>query len=549
MSRPNVLVLMTDQQRFDAMSCAGNHEIRTPHLDALAASGVRFTQAVTPTPVCVAARMSFITGHRISRTHWVDNQKLPGPPPELPTIMSTLLQAGYWTQGIGKMHFRGRHYGLRDLKTMEEGVTHRVDDDYLCYLRDHGVRTRFPKGIRDLLIFQPQTNGIPVEHHMNTWVGDRSVDFLREHVHHRPGQPFFLWSSWLSPHPPFAPCEPYDSMYEPSDMGLPEYLDRPIEDLPPQSLRQRGRLNGLHRNPDRLRRVRALYYGLVSHVDDAIGRVLAELDSLGIADNTVVLFVSDHGEMLGDHGVGQKFSPYEHSVRIPFLLRWPGKTEPGRVSDDLVSLLDFFPTLIDELDLAYPLGAGPLTGASLLGTKGGGLADDRDAVFIDYGADSERWVSLRSKNRKYAFWANGGVEECYDLAADPWEKENLIADSPGWLQEYRSQVLDWEREHGTPGSIDGNSLRAYLTNSIIPKESQCIRIVLNEGPWPKNLPADEQDSVETFAEAFTRAINKETTLNPEDLHMDVYKRALQEKDPAGGDTLEGTPWEDAWRKS
>ena len=93
MSRPNVLVLMTDQQRFDAMSCAGNHEIRTPHLDALAASGVRFTQAVTPTPVCVAARMSFITGHRISRTHWVDNQKLPGPPPELPTIMSTLLQA------------------------------------------------------------------------------------------------------------------------------------------------------------------------------------------------------------------------------------------------------------------------------------------------------------------------------------------------------------------------------------------------------------------------------------------------------------------------
>ena len=150
-SRPNILVLMTDQQRFDAMGCAGNAKIRTPNLDALTASGVRFGQAVTPTPVCVAARMSFMTGHRVARTHWVSNSALSGPVPELPSMMSLLSRAGYWTQGIGKMHFRGRHYGFQNLLTMEEGVDHWVDDDYMRYLRKEGVRTRFPKGIRDLL--------------------------------------------------------------------------------------------------------------------------------------------------------------------------------------------------------------------------------------------------------------------------------------------------------------------------------------------------------------------------------------------------------------
>ena len=182
---PNILVLMTDQQRADAMGCAGDPILRTPAMDAIAASGVRFTDACASTPVCVASRMSFITGHRAARTHWVDNSALPGPVPELPTMMSLLLRAGYWTHGVGKMHFRGRSYGFRNLLTMEEGVAHRVDDDYLRYLRDAGVEARFPKGFRDLLYFQPQTSGVPVEHSASNWVADRSIEFLREHARYR----------------------------------------------------------------------------------------------------------------------------------------------------------------------------------------------------------------------------------------------------------------------------------------------------------------------------------------------------------------------------
>ena len=359
------------------MSCAGNPILRTPAMDAIAASGVRFTDACASTPVCVASRMSFITGHRAARTHWVDNSALPGPVPELPTMMSLLLRAGYWTHGVGKMHFRGRSYGLRNLRTMEEGIAHRVDDDYLRYLRDAGVHARFPKGFRDLLYFQPQTSGVPVEHSASSWVADRSVEFLREHARYRSDQPFFLWSSWIAPYPPFAPSEPYDDLYDPAAMPLPEYADRPLHDLPSALWPHRARLDGAHRDPARMRRIRALYYGLIGQVDDGIAHIMAALRELRLEQNTVVLFTADHGEMLGDHGLSQKNCPYEPSVRVPLLLRWPGRTHAGTTCADPVGLTDVLPTLVAELGLDYPADQGPLPGESLLGAAGGGLASGR----------------------------------------------------------------------------------------------------------------------------------------------------------------------------
>ena len=391
---------MTDQQRADAMGCAGNPILRTPAMDAIAASGVRFTDACASTPVCVASRMSFITGHRAARTHWVDNSALPGPVPELPTMMSLLLRAGYWTHGVGKMHFRGRSYGFRNLLTMEEGVAHRVDDDYLRYLRDAGVEARFPKGFRDLLYFQPQTSGVPVEHSASNWVADRSIEFLREHARYRSDQPFFLWSSWIAPHPPFAPSEPYDTLYDPEAMPLPEYADRPVGDLPSALWSHRARLDGAHRDPDRMRRIRALYYGLIGQVDDGIARIMAVLRELGLEQNTVVLFTADHGEMLGDHGLSQKNCPYEPSVRVPLLLRWPGRTHAGTTCDDPVGLTDVLPTMVAELDLDYPADQGPLPGESLLGVPGGGLASRRGDYVIDYGQGPRRWIAVRTRRHK-----------------------------------------------------------------------------------------------------------------------------------------------------
>jgi len=532
--RPNILLLFADQFRFDAISCVGNTEVRTPHLDNLARSGVRFTNAFTPTPVCVAARMSLITGQRASRTGVPANTRLPGYYDELPTIMTLLGAAGYRTHGVGKMHFSGRHYGFHALESMEECPGVRVDDDYLMYLRTKGIRTRYPHGQRDLLYFQPQTSAIPVEHSPNNWVADRSIEFLKEHRRHRGTQPFFLWSSWISPHPPFAPCEPYASMYDPAEMSLPFFTDRPISTLPARG--NRARLDGAHLDPDRMRRIKALYYGLVSHVDDSVGRILQALDELGQSDNTVVIFASDHGEMLGNHGLSQKNVPYEHSIRIPFIMRWPGRTHAGTESSDLVSLLDVMPTLIHGLGLGYPTNGPTPAGESLIAKEGGGPGTDRDAIFIDYGEGPARWIAMRSKRHLYALWSAGGYEELYDIHADPEERHNLVQEFPELCGRMRERVLDWERVHGFSSSFDRLGFRTFPLPEA--GEEHPRAVVRNMGRWPENLPPDEADTVESFAESFTSAIRYESTLAPEKLSVELYKKK-------GGD-LRGTPWEEAW---
>ena len=537
--KPNILLFFTDQQRYDALRCAGNDEISTPHLDSLAASGVRFANACTSTPVCVAARMSMAFGHRVARTRWVANHRLPGPAPELPTLMTLLHDAGYATHCVGKTHFRQRHYGFHRIESAEEVINSVVQDDYLMYLRRNKVRTRHPNGFRDLLYFQPQTNGIPREHHKTTWVTDRSLEFLRRHRRYNGGKPFFLMTSWTAPHPPFAPSEPYDSMYEPQKMGLPTYTERPISSLPATAWGHRGRLDGAHLDPDRMRRIRALYYGLVSQVDEGVGLLLAELNALGIEDNTVVLFTSDHGDMLGDHGLSQKNVPYEHSVRVPLLLRWPGITQPGKVADDPVGLTDILPTLAHGVGLEYPVDCGPLPGESLLAADGGGLASGRDAYFIDYGEGQGRWIAIRTRNHKYAYWLSGGHEELFDLKQDPCETRNLAREEPELASGFRARVKDWERRNGFPGSFEGRELRVFPEPDPPPKVYRNVNI--NDGLWADNLPDNEKDSVETFAEGFTRAISKETTLTPDTLSIGQYKRK-------GGD-LRGTPWEDAWRNA
>lgn len=539
-SKPNVLLLFTDQHRFDALGCAGDRVLRTPNLDALAARGVRFSHAFTPTPVCIAARMSLITGHRAGRTHWFGNQKLPGLAPPRPTLMQLLAEAGYRTHAVGKMHFHGLHYGLHRHERMEEGVAFRVDDDYLMYLKMNRVRTRYPQGLRDLLYLQPQTSGIPGEHAQSTWIADRSIAFLREHVRYRRNRPFFLWTSWLAPHPPYAPCEPYDSMYNPAEMPLPVYADRPLASLPAPAWSERARLDGAHLDAGRMRRIRALCYGQISHVDRGVGRILEELNRLGLTENTVVVFTSDHGDMLGDHGLSQKSVPYEHSVRIPLILRWPGRTKPGAVRDDLVGLTDLLPTLVREVGLQYP-GREPMPpGESLLSAEGGGLASGRDAYFIDYGHGAARWISIRTRTHKYALWASAGREELYDLKADPQERRNLAGQQPALARELRERVLAWERENGFADSFQAGGFRVYPEPE--PPAEAPRNVVINEGRWPENLPEDERNTVESYAEAFTRAIARETTLAPEKLSLKTYRLK-------GGAPLAGTPWEEAWKRA
>ena len=538
--RPNILLLMADQLRRDALGYTGRPGAHTPAIDALARSSVSFTNAVTPAPICVAARMSMITGLRAAATGWPSNDPLPGPPAGHPTMMSILAAAGWHTEAIGKMHFGGRSLGLHRHQSQEECVHHAADDDYLSSLLGAGVRTRYPHGIRDLLAYQPQTSGIATEHAPPAWIARRACRFLEERQRRRREQPFFLWCSWIQPHLPFAPPEPWDALHDPERQSLPMAAGRPLDSLPSGFWRQRGRMHGAHLDAPRIRRLRALYACLVSQVDAAVGQVLQCLDRLGLAESTVVIFTSDHGEMLGDHGLSRKGCPYEAAVRVPLLLRWPGRSEAGRVCPDLASLTDLLPTLLTELGLPY-LGRRELEGASLLGTAGGGLAHPRNAVFVEFGHGRRRWVSIRTHRYAYARHAEGSREELYDLQADLAGADECSSAQPRATEDLRRRVLAWEQRNGLPESFAGpwNDPRAAPE---VPAETALQTFVLNEGRWPENLPPERRDSVESYAEAFTRAIAKESTISPEQFDLSLYKRQ-------GGRPLTGTPWEDAWRKA
>jgi arylsulfatase A-like enzyme len=329
-------------------------------------------------------------------------------------------------------------------------------------------------------------------------------------------------------------------MYDLEDMDLPVYADRPVATLPSTVWTHRARLDGAHLDPDRMRRIRALYYGRVTHIDDGVGQIIAELQALDLWDNTVILFISDHGDMLGDHGLSQKNVPYEASIRVPMMLRWPGRTKEGRICNDLVGHIDFLPTLIQDLDLPYPDDVLPPPGMSLLSEAGGGLGGERDGYFVDYGRGRSRWICLRTHKRKYVLWASGGMEELYNLEDDPHEMRNLLAEEPEIAREMRERVLVWEREQGLESSFDEGEFRTYPGLEVPDEELRGV--VINEAPWPDNLPSDEQDSVVNYAEAFTRAIAKETTLSADKLSLADYKRK-------GGKPLVGTPWEDAWRSA
>ncbi len=529
---PNILFMMVDQMRADYMACAGNSWIQTPGLDRLAAEGTRFSQCVTPVPVCMAARHTFMTGQRCA-THGRFGNNMPDPDPLHYTLMQLLGFAGYRTQAVGKMHFRPvrRHHGFHRMELMEEIPDYRQDDEYLMYLKENGYgHKREVHGVRNMLYHLPQVSVIPEEHHGNTWVADRTIDFLSENR----DKPFFCWSSWIAPHPPWNAPEPFASMYANEDMPLPINYDRDIETIPPQ---KRGIVNFAdmgYAPSERLQRVKALYSGSISHIDKGVGRILRALDELGLAENTLVVFTSDHGEMLGDNGQWQKSSPNEASACVPLLARLPGRLDAGAVRDDLVSLLDLMPTMLDVAGVDYP-GEPALPGDSLLGLEGGGLAEKREDYVTEHGRAPNRWLSLRGHTWKYNYWMADGWEELYDLDNDPNELNNLLlgdvnAANRECADAMRAKLTEWESVHGFEDSLDKNGA---LKNFGRPAPDHTRMGTNNQFPrWVPRLPDDERALMESPGETVLNAIRKEDTFALEEINLKAFKE--------NGGSLRGT---------
>ena len=425
MTRPNLLLIFTDQQRFDTIHAAGNPVIRTPNLDRLVHEGVHFSSAFTPSPVCVSARCSLIHGQYPSRTDCADNGD--PMPTDRPTLMDALSEAGYRTHGIGKMHFTPDWRALRGLQTRErsEEIRPRVEDsDYLVHLHANGFEHVYdPMGPRGEMYYIPQPAQMPARLHNTQWVGDRSVEFIGEEC--TSTQPFFLFASFIHPHPPFSPPTPWNKLYRAALMPLPK---RPAQSealhtyINKYQNRYKYRDNGIDDNL--LRVMKAYYYACISFIDHQVGRMLATLEDAGQLDNTLVVFASDHGEFLGDYDCFGKRSMLDSAARIPLLARLPQSFAAGTECQLPASLVDVMPTMLSAAGI--PCADHNLSGvdlADLVASGADGHHGDR-TVYSQY-SHKDLGVHMAANRRwKYSYSSPDRLEYLFDREMDPDETRN-----------------------------------------------------------------------------------------------------------------------------
>jgi len=447
--RPNILLITTDQQRYDTLGCNGSRQVRTPHLDALAGRGVRFTSAYIQNPVCIPSRACIQTG-RYTSQHGVTYMEdvidtTPGLPPWERTFMDRLQWAGYRTAGFGKIHMmpdRGFHdmqvtggKGARWAKSAGLPIGPApLGPHYAQWLE-----ARHPGGYE--LIYeqrrQPEykkyrcsiVNVLPLEEYVDYWIAQNTIDFLRN----PPSEPFFIWCGFCGPHGPHDPPRPYDALYPFDQVEFPPNYHVKPDGQPRPTTREED---------DIMRRYISYYWALVTLIDEQIGRIMQALTERGLWQNTLVLFVTDHGEMLGDFGRGGKANFYEAVIRSPFIVTVPGGHAPPRQVDDLVETMDIAPTILDYAGLPVPPEMQAKSLRPLLEGKGRG----KEAILCEY-TSNDREVSgkcVRTRRYKYCFWGQGRPEQFYDLQEDPHERRNAISDPRyrGEIDAHRRLMLD-----------------------------------------------------------------------------------------------------------
>lgn len=456
--KPNILLITTDQQRYDTICALGYPHMYTPNLDRLVQEGCSFRNAYSPNPVCMAARHNILTGlsaryHGFDDNYFDEGKAIPY---DLPTFPQILTDGGeYDAVAIGKMHFQPcrRHNGFCRMELMEELPRCREDDDYALFLKQKGYsHVQSFHGVRNLLYMQPQQSFLPEECHGTRWVADRAISYIEENAGKRP---FLAWVSFIAPHPPLDVPERFSNLYFGREIPEPVVSDTPLSNLAQEN-------SGIADYPDSqyLRRFRELYYSAVSFVDENIGRILDALTAAGQLDQTLIIFTSDHGEMLGDNGTYQKFLPYDGAAKIPMIMRYMGKLKPGSVCDDFVDLNDLLPTILDATGYRYT-GNIKLPGESVFAWN---KEKNREYQYMEYGHGNRRWISLRNRRYKYNYYYGGGYEELFDMEQDPHEKRNLLCfGSDEKLTAVKTQLYErlvqYETEYGLEGYVEDGKLK------------------------------------------------------------------------------------------
>lgn len=426
--QPNIVLIMTDQMRGDCMSGVGHPDVKTPNLDTLIASGTLFPNAYTACPSCIPARAALMTG--LSQK----NHGRVGYQDRIPwnydtTLAGELAKASYYTQCVGKMHVHPIRNSL-DFHNIElhDGYLHtyRVSstsysenqnyvDDYLYWLKNEkGIDTDVIDTGLECNSWVARPWPYEEKYHPTNWATTRSIDFLRRRDQDKP---FFLMTSYVRPHAPYDAPQVYFDMYKDKQLAPPVYGDWNDHHALDNNCLVMNNFTG-PKDPELIRQQQVGYYACITHIDHQIGRLIQALREHNVYDNTVIIFTSDHGELLSDHCLVRKVFPYQGSVKIPMIMKTPFSGR--KVNDSIVELRDIMPTTIEV--------AGGDTPANIDGISM--LSDDNQREYLhgehSFGDMSNHYIV--TKTDKFCWFSKTGKEQYFDLEKDPTETHNAIDD-------------------------------------------------------------------------------------------------------------------------
>ena len=436
--QPNVVIILTDQQRWDTISAHGNDVIHTPNLDRLAEQSLDFDNAFCTAPLCTPSRLSLLTGLYPHQHLGTENRVTL--PPGLPTLASELRDAGYDTAAVGKMHFTPTRadVGFERLTLAEQDGDGRFEDDYHSELVaagflddldlvDQRAEYRARAGDQYWESFGAAESSVPERWHSTTWIGDQAVDEIGSWSGTR--KPHLLAVGFIKPHHPFDPPSRWLAEYDPDLMPLTEGWTPALSEVDaaygPRYLRDESL------TVETLQNVIAHYYASISHLDAHVGRILDAIESSGEGSNTIIVFTSDHGDFLGYHHMLLKHGPpYDPIVKVPLLIRMlDGHSAPGRRSD-LVSLVDVMPTVLRACGVDS---RNALPGQDLAAGPSG-----RDVVFS---STAEGYLMVRTTTTKLIITPPGESDLYFDLLEDPNELDPLPAGED--TLNLRAKALSW----------------------------------------------------------------------------------------------------------
>lgn len=432
MKKPNLLLIMTDQQRWDAMGCSGGW-IQTPHMDRIAKEGMRFSNCVTNSPVCIPARLSLATGLYPHNTGVWQNMGHTMSP-QAKTWMQAVHEAGYRTSLFGKTHLHPHGGDLRDredlmhaygLDDVNEIGGPRASARCLSYMTEmwqkKGKWEAYQEDFDARFSNKPyvvRPSVLDLEDYADVYVGQQANSYLKNYDRE---QPWFCWVSFGGPHEPWDTPEPYDRRYRPEDMPEPVLAPNEDRDRPQGLLDSRLEERQVHFESGEEKKLRANYAGNVTLIDDQIGDILATIEARGELDNTVIVLVSDHGEMNGDYGLIYKENFLNGAVRVPLLVKTPQMSQmgvSGTVCDTLVEWMDVGPTLVELARGELPY---QQFGKSLCPTLVDGQKEHRTEALSEYGGE----VMLLNREWKCALNEEGQVYLLFHVKDDPQEVHNL----------------------------------------------------------------------------------------------------------------------------